>query len=515
MVQTFLKKLVKACPALPYITLGLWLAWAYIAHSGIAWLSNNETNGENISTLYIVSTLAFGIVFASAAFFVPQIRRMLANPACIIAGGAVASFGCLVIIVIGPYYLKGILSDDAIGVLFLSGCAMTGIGTAVFAMKCGELYGRLLPRKAILYAALSHLLVAAIYFVVIGAPVWQPVPGGPAFMGILAFVGTPLVAGVVATLSFVNPSSEIPVYEESRTRFPRSFWKLVVVTFVFSMTVVALRSALVELSPVDVTFESSSNVMLLRMVMALVFAGAAIAIDGEHFNIGKVYSVIMASVVVLIALCTIVGIMHVVWSQVITFMSFVYDFVLWCILAFIVYQKHISPILVFGFGYGAYMVGSGVGWFVGISALPAIMTSPNSFALYLALMAIVLGCSFILFSEKELDRLFEPSGVGEASLDLLLGNAYPETGERGETLVKRGRFVAAIDELSVRGRLSNREIDVLRCLAMGYESAATAKKLQVSWNTVRTHTRNVYAKLDVHSRQELIELVDEVAKQMS
>ena len=52
--------------------------------------------------------------------------------------------------------------------------------------------------------------------------------------------------------------------------------------------------------------------------------------------------------------------------------------------------------------------------------------------------------------------------------------------------------------------------DVLRCLAMGYNSSTTASKLSISWNTVRTHTRNVYGKLGVHSQQELIAMVDDV-----
>ena len=77
---------------------------------------------------------------------------------------------------------------------------------------------------------------------------------------------------------------------------------------------------------------------------------------------------------------------------------------------------------------------------------------------------------------------------------------------------RKGRFGKAIEELSHRAGLSRREMDVFRCLAMGYDATATAKRLQVSWNTVRTHTRNVYAKLGVHSRQELIDLVDEATK---
>ena len=47
---------------------------------------------------------------------------------------------------------------------------------------------------------------------------------------------------------------------------------------------------------------------------------------------------------------------------------------------------------------------------------------------------------------------------------------------------------------------------------MGRGSDYIADKLQVSWNTARTHTHNVYVKLGVHSRQELIDLVDEAVR---
>lgn len=55
--------------------------------------------------------------------------------------------------------------------------------------------------------------------------------------------------------------------------------------------------------------------------------------------------------------------------------------------------------------------------------------------------------------------------------------------------------------------LSSREIDVLRLLARGYSSARIQSELYIAAGTVNYHTRNIYAKLGVHSKQEVIDLV--------
>lgn len=52
--------------------------------------------------------------------------------------------------------------------------------------------------------------------------------------------------------------------------------------------------------------------------------------------------------------------------------------------------------------------------------------------------------------------------------------------------------------------LTTREIEVLAKLAEGLAPKEVAHELKISWDTVRNHITNIYAKLHVHSRSEAI-----------
>jgi DNA-binding NarL/FixJ family response regulator len=54
--------------------------------------------------------------------------------------------------------------------------------------------------------------------------------------------------------------------------------------------------------------------------------------------------------------------------------------------------------------------------------------------------------------------------------------------------------------------LTAREVEVLHCLEDGLDRPAIARHLCLSVNTVRTHTRNLLAKLEVHSSLEAVAL---------
>ena len=67
---------------------------------------------------------------------------------------------------------------------------------------------------------------------------------------------------------------------------------------------------------------------------------------------------------------------------------------------------------------------------------------------------------------------------------------------------------AACKALAAERGLTERERDVLCLVSMGYTVQRIAEERGVSQNTVRTHTKGLYRKLDIHTKQEAIELVN-------
>ena len=72
----------------------------------------------------------------------------------------------------------------------------------------------------------------------------------------------------------------------------------------------------------------------------------------------------------------------------------------------------------------------------------------------------------------------------------------------------RDRFSKQMAMVREAYGLSARETEVAELIARGNSVARIAEMLVVSENTIRTHSKRIYTKLDIHKRQELIELVE-------
>jgi LuxR family maltose regulon positive regulatory protein len=71
-------------------------------------------------------------------------------------------------------------------------------------------------------------------------------------------------------------------------------------------------------------------------------------------------------------------------------------------------------------------------------------------------------------------------------------------------------FPPAIGQATLIDPLTGRELQVLRLLATEANTQEIADELVVSIATIRTHTKRIYSKLDVHTRFEALQRAQEL-----
>lgn len=77
-----------------------------------------------------------------------------------------------------------------------------------------------------------------------------------------------------------------------------------------------------------------------------------------------------------------------------------------------------------------------------------------------------------------------------------------------EKVIETDILVRTIDEIAEAHKLTNREREIVPLVYMGASNAQVAEQLFVSLNTVKTHMKNIFEKLDVASRMELVYLIN-------
>lgn len=83
----------------------------------------------------------------------------------------------------------------------------------------------------------------------------------------------------------------------------------------------------------------------------------------------------------------------------------------------------------------------------------------------------------------------------------------PACPDGAEALIVDAGIESRCDALARKYALTAREREVLGYLARGHNGVYISDELLISPNTVRTHIHNIYRKLDVASREDIIRAV--------
>jgi len=117
-----------------------------------------------------------------------------------------------------------------------------------------------------------------------------------------------------------------------------------------------------------------------------------------------------------------------------------------------------------------------------------------------AVRGVRLGARGILFKDAEpglLSKSIRKVYEGEVWID------NPILSQALETLVSKPAVPPGVSGQH-DARLSSREMEVVRCVAMGLRNKEVADKLGVSEATIKNHLTSIYSKLGVSDRLELI-----------
>lgn len=535
-------------PALKLVGFGFYYAWIWVSYNSNVLVfpsAASDLPPDTISLTYLVSTLALGVALVLLSLVRPLTRRLVGSNLLLIAVAVVVGAATV------GTYASSSLGADANLYLIVS-AALTGAGTSVIVLRFGVVYSKAPAREAAMYTAASFVFAAMIYFMAVGLP--DPV--GMVFTALLP------VLAVVSTLTNPEWSDE---GEGGRPEGPvplrRFFVRLLVAVAVFSVVVGVSRGFSVPHSSISSLNADGALIIFSTAVVAGVLF-VVVGLLRRQFDVSRLYYPIIIAVAAGILVTPLLGGTG-FGSQFITVAYNCFVLVIWCLLAYVAYSSRLSPILVFGLGRGASALGTTFGWLAGLE----IVRSQGDGSLSLEVISVAMVFALLVVSMLVLnDRLIgdalrpeerirgdaaevpaqgagsageaafadrrgaedrRSAADGEGAWDGGTGRSgASEMGEVGEmggagaSLAdgspggaaagerRSGPYRMRCDAVAEHYGLSPRERDVFDLLVRGRSIDYIAQNLTISFNTAKSHIRHIYVKTDVHSRQELIDLID-------
>lgn len=172
----------------------------------------------------------------------------------------------------------------------------------------------------------------------------------------------------------------------------------------------------------------------------------------------------------------------------------VFDLFWWSILGEML-DLHNNPSKVLGIGLSANVLGVLLGGLIGNVISSANAQSQNSTLLALGIVCITL-------------VLLPP--LHKRLTDLIKNHAYLTVLSEKPTEIETENQRLVIEEFNILEVLTERESEIANLLLKGKTYKMIAGELNISENTVKTHVKNIYSKVGVQSRSELMSLLVDI-----
>lgn len=497
-------------------------------------------------TFFLAQALAFGGAFVASMFgayyFPREARRMLVSLSAILLFlGSACLIGAM-------YVTTGTL------VLVAGGGILLGVGCAGMFMLWQRYFASLPPEAGNLRLIMGTALAPLIYFSLYLVPIALT-----AFLIPLVFV--PL-CGLCVALSVREMQVDQPMFEDIPRQHPRVYHQAIADYWRSALCVGSLAFAGGVIRGIALLHEEIATVVnSASMVGSLVSAAVLLVLwyrMSFRFGLTSVFRVAYPLVITGFLLLPFLGGAYL--NLFAAFMYMVFSLVQMLMMmqcAQISRDRGINPVFIYGFFGGVAYIMQSVGFLLGWLS-DFVSMGGQAWLFFVAMISsYVLGMTLLVASGTLFKPLASKGTVtadpieflpfareGEAAVVRVGGEAGGSgnegAGECGEPLAaergagaagsekplpkaRRNRPSASEDAGVIRDRtskqclalqerfgLSSRETEVTELIARGNSMAAIAERLVISENTVRTHAKHIYTKLDIHKRQELLDMLHEL-----
>lgn len=352
-----------------------------------------------------------------------------------------------------------------------------GAGLGVLYLTWGEEFRRLAPAQAVVKTASSFMLAAVLFAFVVALP---------RSVGVGATVLLPVAVGFilfakVRVWTGDEDAAAVPAPLRRGAFSLRALLSLGVLSFAESF----IRALFFNASPI--ISEGSYPWLFLVATMASIALVCVPLFSSAEIDVAAAYRTAVLALGFMFLLLPILDLGSMPADVVALAMYATVTLLVWIVLVRITGLYGLVALFSFGIGWGAHVAGSLGGTFGGALLGSFSELTPRVLSIVeLACVCLLFLAYLFLFTDSSMTRLLGVRASGSA----------------------RRPFRERCERVAFEYDLTPREQEVMALVAKGRSTPRIQETLGLTAGTVNTHLAHLYRKLDVHDKQELIDLLE-------
>ena len=486
------------------VSLGLYWAWTFFS------FNPPISSAFPVAALHVTSMVGASVSFLAVCLLRHRIAPLCARKALLVACGVLTAATT-------PFYLM----PGVPGPVALAAACVSGAAVALVVCALAEAFAHLSVRQLLSGTILVFLIAYAVLLLLSGLSTFAPRLVVVILASLLPVVSSRLVTVggasercgdasgaaacevAVAAVAKAGQGQGSSAKDAARAEFAALPWRTFCVIACMYFAIGGIR-VYVE----HVTGDLMMSPVWLGVgivVLALAYTGVLCAAKRPVASLGALYKITLPLVAAAYAVLLTVGQDH---PEILGFIAQIACLVTECLCWVLIVdraRRGVSALLVIGAGRFVVQLGMSLGELAGFVGM-------GNMSLFGTLVIFLLVLSFVfLFSEREASlgakgqadeaARLEPGAVAGAGSEGLPPDAAAEP---SQPVVPAGPLYPP------EWNLTEREDEILGLWVTSHGLRSIGETLGLSESTVKTHVRHIYEKCGVHSRAELIALLDRV-----